>query len=159
MKFSMCIFLLLFGQGVLANQYVFPKDGQSAEQQAKDELDCDSWAAQQVGSDLAGLEKQRADKLAQAANQAPQPAEGAAAKGAVKGAIAGSLAGRDKLRNETAAAGAVIGAARAKKHSEGQAAQAQLQANTQIDEEYKAAKQEYFKARSVCLESKGYNVK
>ncbi len=151
--------LVFCAAAAYSNQYVFPKEGQSEEQQAKDTAECDAFASKQTGSDLAALDKQKADKLANlAANPAEAPS-GAGAKGAAVGAAAGSVAGRDKLRTETAIVGALIGGAKAKKQAEAQAAQAQAQAQAGIEAEYNAAKEEYFKARSVCLETKGYNVK
>ncbi|SMF34512.1 hypothetical protein SAMN02745866_02181 [Alteromonadaceae bacterium Bs31] len=159
MRLMICLLLLSFAAVASSSQYIFPKNGQSEEQQAKDLAECDAFASKQTGGDLAALEKQKADKLAQIAANPPVAPGGAGAKGAAAGAAMGSLAGRDKLRTETAVAGALIGGAKAKKQAAAQASQALAQANAGVEAEYKAAKDEYFKARSVCLETLGYNVK
>lgn len=159
MKVLFTTLLLALSVSTAANQYVFPKEGQSEEQQAKDEASCDDWASKQIGADLATLETQKQQKINEVLSAPAPDTKGVGARGAAKGAIVGSLAGRDKLRNETAAAGAVLGAASAKKQAQAQAAQAQSQATGAVEAEFEAKTTEYFKARSVCLESKGYNVK
>lgn len=143
----------------MAEQYVFPAKGQSEEQQRTDLAACEQWATQQTGVDLKALETERTEKLAAAENMEVEREGGAAARGAIKGAIAGSLAGRDKLRNETAAAGALVGAGAAKKGEQAKAEQTRAQAKAQVEQAYAASKEEFYKARSVCLETKGYNVK
>ena len=85
-----------------AQQYVYPANGQSPEQQQNDEAACYSWAVQQTGVDPANPPTQQA---------APRPATtasgstpGAGVVGAARGAIIGSAVGGD------AGTGAAIGA-------------------------------------------------
>ena len=61
------------------NVYVFPTEGQEAEQQSKDEAECYSWAVQNTGSDPFDLQKQ-ADQQEQATAEAKQQAQAATAE-------------------------------------------------------------------------------
>lgn len=132
----------------LASQYIYPANGQSAEQQRADEAECARWATGQTGHDPA-----------KPASPPPQ-AEGAGgnvARGAARGALGafaiGSVAGGD--RSKAVVAGATLGgvgsgvkAGRSNKQAE------QAHVNAQ-----QAAQAEFTKARAVCLEGKGYTVK
>ena len=87
------ILLLDFPAVMAQQQYVFPKNGQTPEQQKKDEYDCHLWAVQQTNFDPT--------LAAQASSQQEQQPKGAqpgsgvkgAAKGAAVGALAGSMGG------------------------------------------------------------------
>ena len=73
--------------------FVFPKEGQDAAKQSKDEVECYEWAVGNVGTDPFDLSKQKeADQQqAQAEQQAAQQTgQGAGARGAVRGAAAGA---------------------------------------------------------------------
>jgi len=69
--------------------YVFPKEGQTAEQQSQDEAACYEWAVGNTGTDPFELadqqtaDQQQAQSEQQAAEQAGQ---GSGARGAVRGA-------------------------------------------------------------------------
>ena len=68
--------------------FVFPKEGQNAEQQSKDEAACYEWAVSNTGSDPFQLaDQQSADQQqAQAEQQAAKQAgQGSGARGAVRG--------------------------------------------------------------------------
>lgn len=159
-KTSILASLLFIGFHTQAAQFVFPAKGQSPEQQKTDEASCAEWAKGQVGADIAQMDAELAQLKAQVdAAQAPDAAKGARLKGALAGAAVGSHAGRDGLRNETAAAGALLGARSAKKGTEAAIAKAKADAKADLDAQYATKKADYLKATSVCLESKGYNVK
>ena len=157
------------GQKTLAatmNIYVFPTDGQTAEQQSRDEAECYGWAVENTGNDPFDLAKQAEQQTAEAAKakeEAKSAGKGAGAQGAVKGAAAGALIGAiggdaGKGAAYGAAAGVVAGRRRGK--------QAQASAQKQAEEQEKAAKAaheeamgNFKKAFSVCLEAKKYMVK
>src|SRR4051794_18839580 len=74
----------------------FPKAGQVAETQSKDEAACYDWAVKNTGTDpyaLAKQSEQQAQQAAAAQQQVAQAGKGAGAKGAVKGAAAGAVVG------------------------------------------------------------------
>ena len=85
--------LLDFPAAIAQQQFVFPKNGQTPEQQKKDEYDCHLWAVQQTNFDPT--------LAAQASSQQEQQPKGAqpgsgvkgAAKGAAVGALGGSMGG------------------------------------------------------------------
>jgi hypothetical protein len=157
------------GKGLAAtiSVWVFPSEGQSTEQQSKDESECYGWAVQNTGSDPFDLAKQSEAQAAQAEaakQQASQTGKHAGASGAVKGAAAGALIGEvasddpGKGAAYGAAAGVIAGRRRgaaaqqqAVAQAEGQAQQAQAATQQQMDA--------FKKAFSVCLEAKKYMVK
>jgi hypothetical protein len=127
---------------VFAQQVIYPSKGQSPEQQQKDEGECHTWAVKQSGVDPAAVASQSA---------AAQPKGGAArgaARGAAGGAIGGAIAGdAGKGAAIGAAVGGGAGAARQRRGAKEQ------QAATQ------QAMDSYNKARTACLEGRGYVVK
>jgi len=147
--------------------YVFPGQGQSAEQQSKDESECYNWAVQNTGTDPFDLAKQTEQQKAQAqasAEQTKQATKGAGAGGAVKGAAAGALIG--EIASDDAGEGAAIGAAaglvagRRRAAGARQQADAQAQQQTQQADATSKEKMDAFrKAFSACLEAKSYTVK
>ncbi len=138
----------LFATASLAQQFVYPAKGQSAEQQKKDEYECHQWAVQQTGF----------DPTKPVTTTAPAPAPAAPTKGAgVKGAVTGAVVG--EVVSDNAGAGAAAGAVAARSQSRRQnaaQAQQQQQAAAQQTQQKQAS---YGKARSVCLEGRGYTVK
>jgi hypothetical protein len=134
-----------------AESFVYPAKGQSAQQQQKDEGECNTWATQQSKYDPANPPKQPA--AAPPPTTATGTTPGAGARGAARGAIIGEAVNGD------ASSGAAIGAAAARGQSRRQnaaAAQQQQQAASQQDQAGMAAFQ---KARAACLEGRGYTVK
>jgi hypothetical protein len=149
------------------NVFVFPAEGQPADQQSKDEAECYSWAVKNTGTDPFALSKEaekQAQQAAQAKAQVDQAGQGAGAKGAIGGAAAGALIG--EIASDDAGRGAAYGAAAgliagrraarrakddAKEKIDQQAAQAQAATKEQIEN--------FKKAFAVCLEAKDYMVK
>jgi hypothetical protein len=128
----------------LAQQYVYPAKGQSADQQKKDESACHSWAVQQTGF----------DPTKQAAPTAPPTTatgttRGAGVRGAARGAVVGEVVGDDA--GTGAAAGAAAARAQSRRQNQAQAQQAQQAQSSQHSA--------YAKARGACLEGRGYSVK
>ena len=161
--------LALAGQAMGQGLVIYPAKGQSADQQAKDEGECQVWAKQNTGIDPLAL-----------ANAASQPAPAAAptqtapsgqrVKGAVRGAAGGAAIGAiagdaGKGAAIGAAAGTVAGGAR-KRQAEQQAAAANQQAQAQAQGQAQAQSANtqaqlatFNKAYSACLEGRGYSVK
>ena len=151
------------------NVQVFPGEGQSPEQQAKDEQECYTWAGSNTGVDPATLAKQAEQQQAQteaAKQEVQQAGKGAGAKGAVAGAAIGGTTGRivdnDDSKKRGRRAGAVVGGAvGAGKRQEGQ-----KQATEQIDQQSQQAQaanaqqlDNFKKAFTACLEGKKYTAK
>lgn len=147
--------------------YVFPADGQAADQQSRDEAECYSWAVSNTGSDPFDLQKQDEAVTAQAEQQVAQTqaaTQGAGAKTAVKGAAAGALIGEVSGGDagDSAAIGAAAGAvaARRRGRSANQHAQEEAKKDEEASHQATAEKVENFKkAFGVCLEAKDYMVK
>jgi hypothetical protein len=147
--------------------YAFPKEGQTAEQQSKDEADCYEWAVTNSGGDPFELQEQSEAAEAEAAQQtetAREAARGAGARGAVRGAAAGALIGEiaDDDAGDGAAYGAAIGAVAARRGSRRASAEAEEQIEEQKESQQQATAEEignFKKAFSACLEGKDYLVK
>ena len=147
--------------------YVFPSEGQSSEQQSKDESACYEWAVSNAGVDPFNLSKQEQSdqQRAQADQQAAkQIGQGAGAAGAVRGAAAGALIGEiaNDDASEGAAWGAAAGAIRGRRMGRQAQANAQQQAADQAEQREQATEEQaanFKKAFSVCLEAKDYLVK
>jgi hypothetical protein len=134
---------------------VYPSQGQSPEQQSKDQAECQSWATGQTGFDPA--------------NPPPPPPSGGtpyqeggvvrgAARGAVVGVVAGAIAG-------DAGEGAAIGAAtggliggfrRADQRRSYE--QEQDAARAQYNQQMAAQHDTYNRALAACLQGRGYTV-
>jgi len=158
------------GQKTLAatmNVYVFPTEGQTSEQQSKDEAECYTWAVGQTGSDPFDLNKQaqqQQQQAQQAEQQAKQVGKGAGASGAVGGAAVGALIG--EIASDDAGKGAAYGAAAGLIAGRRRGRQAQAQATQQVEKQSQQAQQataeqleNFKKAFAVCLEAKDYMAK
>jgi hypothetical protein len=147
--------------------FVFPSEGQNAEQQSKDEVGCYNWATSNTGSDpfeLTQLQAAQAQDTENAKKNAAQAGQGRGAQGVVKGAAVGALIG--EIGNDDASKGAAYGAAAGliagRRHGRAERQKAEADA-----EKYGEAKQaatgeqieNFKKAFSVCLEAKDYMVK
>ena len=141
----------LLVSSALAQQYVYPAKGQSADQQKKDEAECRQWAIKQSGYDPAKPPAQTAPPAP--ATTATGVTPGAGARGAARGAVVGEIVGGD------AGAGAAAGAAAARGQSRRQNAAQQQQATQQQQQASSAQQASYAKARAACLEGRGYSVK
>lgn len=147
--------------------YVFPKSGQEAPQQSKDEAACYEWATSNTGSDPFDLQKQSIAEVKESEQDkaaAAQAGKGAGAAGAIKGAAAGAIIG--EIADDDASKGAGIGAAVGLLRGRRAARAAQDQATNQAEQHSQAKQQatktqmeNFKKAFSVCLEAKDYMVK
>jgi hypothetical protein len=147
--------------------FVFPTDGQAADQQSKDEAECYGWAASNTGSDPFELQKQgeqQAQQTEQQVAQAQSSDQGAGARGALRGAAAGALIGEvtGGDAGESAAYGAAAGAVASRRRGRAASQQAEQQASQQGAAQQQATAEQvdnFKKAFSVCLEAKDYMVK
>lgn len=147
--------------------YVFPADGQAADQQSKDEAECYQWAVGNVGMDPFEASKQVTDaqqQAGQAQRQAAAASRGAGMRGALGGAAAGALIGEiaNDDAGEGAAYGAAAGAIMARRRAAGAQQQAQKQGQQQVQQATTASAGQidnFKKAFSVCLEGKEYLVR
>ena len=126
-------------------QTVSPTQGQSPDQQARDETDCWSSAAQTSGFDPNAPPPVTT-------SPAPVTGSGSRAAGAAGGAIIGGAAGN---AGAGAAAGAVAGGV-ARRHRNRKAA---AQQNAAAAAAHQAGQASFYRARAACLTSRGYTVK
>lgn len=148
------------------NVYVFPTEGQDANQQSMDEAACYGWAVENTGNDPFDLAKQAQQQQQQAEaamQQAGQVGKGSGAMGAVGGAAGGALIGA--IAGDTGK-GAAIGAGVGLIGGRARGRQANAQATSSVEQQ--AAQQQaataeqienFKKAFSVCLEAADYMVK
>jgi len=147
--------------------YAFPKDGQAADVQSKDEAACYEWAASNTGSDPFQLQKQgeqQEQQTEQQVAQAQASTRGAGAGGAVRGAAAGALIGEISHgdTSESAAWGAAAGLVASRRRAHRASAEAQEQAKSKGASQQQATQEQvdnFKKAFSACLEAKDYLVK
>lgn len=147
--------------------YVFPKEGQQADQQSTDEANCYGWAASNTGADPFELQRQsvaEAEQTERAKTEAQQIGRGAGVQGALGGAVAGAVVGEiiDDDASDGAAIGAAAGAIRGRRKARAARKQAAEQAEQQGAQKQQAIEEQignFRKAFSVCLEAKDYLVK
>jgi uncharacterized protein YcfJ len=137
--------------------FVYPAQGQSADQTDRDRYECHVWAVQQTGVDPSRADASAYERvLVQPAN----PPGSGAVGGAIAGAIIGSIIGGP--RNAGAglilggATGAVVGSA-ADANAQAQAQQTQAQIN-ETAAQGRARADAYRRAIGACLQGRGYTV-
>ena len=143
------VMLLASSTFVQAEPYVYPAQGQSAEQMEQDKYQCYGWGKQQTGFDPMN------PPVASAAPANTGRVVGGAARGAAGGAVIGAIAGD---AGKGAAIGAVTGTVTRGARNRG----AQNQQQQQLQQQSAAIAQmrsEYDRAYAVCLEGRGYSVK
>lgn len=147
--------------------YVFPAEGQSSEQQSKDEVECYSWAVSNTGADPFDLQKQDEAVAAQAEQQVAQTqaaTQGGGGRAAVRGAAAGALIGEVSGGDagDSAAIGAAVGVVSSRRRGRAANKQAEQQAAATTEASHQATEEQtnnFKKAFGVCLEAKDYMVK
>jgi hypothetical protein len=156
--------------------FAFPKNGQSADQQLKDESECYGMAKQRTGIDaqapppkgLSEEEKKAAQQqAAENAKQAQGARVGGAARGAAGGAAIGAIAGD---AGKGAAAGAVAGTmrggmaqrqanAQAKQQAAAQTAAAQKKGEEEMLRQHQEGLDTFQRAFAACMDARNYSVK
>ncbi len=137
--------------------FVYPANGQSAEQTERDRYECHVWAVQQTGVDPSRADASAYERvIVQPANP---PGSGTVA-GLIGGAIIGSIIGGPNNAGAGAiiggATGAVIGSA-SDANAQAQAQQTQQQIN-QSAAAGRARADSYRRAIGACLQGRGYTV-
>jgi hypothetical protein len=132
-----------------AEPEVHPAQGQTAEQQERDQYECHQWASKDTGVDPEALAEQKL------AAQPPNEKEGGAASGAGIGALRGA-AGGDAAAG--AARGFGIGRMVSVIHAKRQLRE-QQSADAQENAKFQDQLDKYDRAYGVCLSGRGYTVK
>ena len=150
---------------------VYPAKNQTAEQQKKDEGECNAWAKENTGVDPVVLASTSTAPAPAAAPPPPSGRDGSRARGAARGAAAGAIIG--EVANDDASEGAAVGAAagavaagsrqrRGEAAAQDQAAQQQQQqqaAQQQAEADKQKKMETYHRAYAACLEGRGYTIK
>jgi hypothetical protein len=141
--------------------YVYPAQGQSAEQTDRDKYECHIWAVQQTGVDPSRPGASTYERVV--VQPAPVPGSGTVA-GAIGGAILGSIIAGPRAAGAGfilgGATGAVVGSAAeanatATAQAHAQATQEQINANAA---EARSRADSYRRAVGACLQGRGYTV-
>ena len=147
-------FLAIAPEAVAQQLIVYPSQGQTPEQQARDQGECNGWAVQQTGYNPA-----TPPPPPSTAEPAPQ---GGVLRGAARGAVVGVTVGAitgdaGKGAAAGAAGGALIGGFRRADQRRAHEHQ-QAQAQSQYQQQQAAQTQNYNRALSACLQGRGYTV-
>ena len=146
--FAVGVALLVSGPAAAQQQFFFPAQGQSQEQQNQDFGQCHAWAVQQTGF----------DPMAQQAPQSQQATQGGAVRGAARGAAGGALVGAIAGdAGKGAAIGAVSGGLIGGFRRADQQRQID-QAQQQQQQQQAAGRDAYNRAMSACMQGRGYSV-
>ncbi len=147
----MAALTLWAGSAAAEEPQVVPANGQTQEQQQRDQYECHEWATKQTGVDPVALAEQKL--------KTPGAKEGEGAGGGSHGAAIGALRGAE---SGDAAAGAARGFGIGR-------LVAMAKARRQLNEQKSAGGQDsaslqeqldrYDKAYTTCLSARGYNVK
>jgi hypothetical protein len=136
--------------------FIYPKKGQSAEQQSKDRFECHSWAVQQTGFDPS------APTTPGVSAPAPPTTEGGAVRGAARGAALGAIGGAIAGdAGKGAAVGAGVGAAGGAMRRRGAERQQAAAVQQQTQQQQAALEQQrsaFRRAMTACLEARDYTV-
>ena len=163
-----CLAVLAGGSAAAQGLFIYPSQGQSQEQQSRDQYECHTWAVQQTGFDPTNPQAMQAPPP----SAAPPPQEATqggvlrgGARGAVVGVVAGAIAGdAGKGAAIGAASGGLIGGMRRKdqKRQQQQAQQNYQQQQAQAQAQHQAAmasqRDSYDRALTACLTGRGYTV-
>lgn len=153
--------------------FAYPKGGQSQDQLARDQFDCNQWAIQQSGFNPNQAQPQ---VYVERGYMPPPPSSsggGEVVRGALGGALLGggigAIAGGKKGARRGALVGVVgggmMGAVRRNRRKEEEARwhqQHQMQQQQQqrrVKKQYAQGRQRYNRAFAVCMEAKNYDVR
>lgn len=142
---------------VQAEVFVYPAQGQSAEQTDRDKFECYQWARSNSGFDPA---------QGTASSSPPPPREepvGGVGRGAVRGGLGGLAVGAiagdaGKGAAIGAVSGGVVGGLRRRDQNQRQA-QAHAEYQQQQATSQNRMRSDYDRAYSACLEGRGYTVR
>lgn len=161
-----CLAVWGIGSATAQNLFIYPSQGQSAEQQSRDRYECHIWAVQQTGFDPANPQAMQAPPPS-FAPPAEEAIEGGVlrggARGAAVGAVVGAIAGdTGKGAAIGAASGALFGGMRRRDQKRRQQQAQQNYQQQQAQAQYQAAipsqRDAYNRAMTACLVGRGYTV-
>jgi hypothetical protein len=153
LKAAMIPALLLGAAAAVAQDlYVYPKNGQSAEQTDKDKYECYNWAKNDTGFDP------MAAPTTTTAKPAGSKKQYTAVKGGLGGAAIGGLLSGKKGAKKGALAGGLLGGVSQYSHNKQVESQRQ-QWKDQEAANYATNRNNYNRAYAACLEGRGYSVK
>lgn len=142
-----------FGAGVVqADLYVYPKEGQSAEQTDKDKYECYNWAKNDTGFDP------MATPRTTSAAPGGKAKSGTMVKGGLGGAALGGILSGKSGAKKGALAGGLIGGVHQHQHNK-QVESDRQQWEQQESANYSNNRNNYNRAYAACLEGRGYSVK
>jgi hypothetical protein len=146
--------------------FIYPAKGQSEAQQSRDKYECHEFAVKQTGFDPSDPQASAPTPAVSTPAPAQQPVGGERARGAARGAAVGAVGGAVAGDAGTgAAAGAAAGTVaggmkkRDKRRANAQAQQQQASTAQQGQAQTDAKRADYDRARTACLEGRGYTVK
>lgn len=154
--------LTMASTNAYSGQFIFPNKGQSAEQQEMDEFTCHKWASRQTGYDPTNAQPQQVT-VAPPPTTDSDPARakrGSGVAGALAGATRAAITGGDT--GDAAAQGALRARriTRRQERRDNRESEAAAQTAAQQPQPVQnLAYDDYLRARSACLEGKGYTVK
>jgi len=145
--------LLVAGQAMAQELYIYPAKGQSAEQQDKDKFECYNWAKNDTGFDPMAL------PTTSSAPPKGKKKSGGAVRGGLGGAVVGGILGDSgKSAKRGALAGGLIGGVRqSSKNSKTKQKRSDWEQKESAN--YANNRNNYNRAYSACLEGRGYTVK
>ena len=143
--------LALAAAAAAAEPEVYPANGQSAEQQERDQFECHQWATKDTGVDPVALAEQKLATPAPEKKPGMGGAAGSAGLGAARGAMEGD-AGAGAARGF--GIGRMVSVIRAKRQL-----REQQSAETSAGGEVHAQLDKYDRAYAACLTGRGYTVK
>ncbi len=153
---SVCL-TAMFANGAAAQDvFAYPNQGQSQEQQDKDNFECYNWARQQSGFDPMQVPTASAPPPQQ---QSTGPGMvGGAAVGAGVGAVGGAIGGdTGKGALIGAAAGGILGGLRSNNRQK-QNQQSRQNWERQQSAQYQQGRNNYNRAFSACMSGRGYTI-
>ncbi len=155
--FLLALFVSLFPGETLAELFIYPRMGQSQEQQDRDKFECHNWSVRQTGFDPMRRQTASTPPPAQQARRgglARGTGRGAAV-GAIGGAIGGN-AGRGAAIG--AGTGAAVGTMRRQQQRREQQ-QAYTNWSRQEASQQQQGRDAYDRAMAACLDGRGYTVR
>jgi hypothetical protein len=142
---------------------IFPKNGQTQQQQMADKTECKAWATNETGINPDYV-RAKIDALNEnMANQSAGKSSGLGGKIIRGAALGAAMGGLDDAIDSEAGAGAAKGAVLMA--SKGRQEQQKAQQQAAVDSQYAQREQleqqydTYSRAFSVCMDAKGYSVK
>ena len=146
----LCCALCLMAASTYAQQkmFIYPKAGQTAEQQAVDERECSAWALQQSGFDPLEVPS---------AGRAPDQKRGGLLGGALAGAAIGAIAGDSDDAAKGAAIGGLLGGMRQSSQNNRTGDRYEQQRRAAEQQQQQRAN-DYRRAYTGCLSARDYSV-